>query len=40
MIKMQNYTFIFLFLDSTECEALVTDAYDLDGSSAVKSVVT
>ena len=39
-IKMQNYTFIFLFLDSTESEASVTDAYDLDGSSAgVKSVV-
>ena len=38
---MQNYTFIFLFLDSTESEASVTDVYDLDGSSAgVKSVVT
>ena len=31
---MQNYTFIFLFLDSTESEASVTDAYELDGSSA------
>ena len=40
-VKMQNYTFIFLFLDSTESEASVTDAYDLDGSSAgVKSVIT
>ena len=38
---MQNYTFIFLFLDSTESEASVTDAYDLDGSLAgVKSVIT
>ena len=38
---MQNYTFIFLFLDSNESEASVTDAYELDGSSAgVKSVVT
>ena len=32
---MQNYKFIFLFLDSTESEASVTDAYKLDGSSAV-----
>ena len=31
---MQNYTFIFLFLDSAESEASVTDAYDLDDSSA------
>ena len=38
---MQNYTFIFLFLDSTESEASVIDAYDLDGSLAgVKSVIT
>ena len=38
---MQNYTFIFLFLDSTESEASVTDAYEMDGSSVgVKSVVT
>ena len=38
---MQNYTFIFLFLDSTESEASVTDVYELDGSSAgVKSVIT
>ena len=38
---MQNYTFIFLFLDSTESEASVTDVYDLDGSLAgVKSVST
>ena len=38
---MQDYTFIFLFLDSTESEASVTDAYDLDSSSAgVKSVIT
>ena len=37
---MQNYKFIFI-LDSTESEASLTDAYDLDGSSAgVKSVVT
>ena len=37
---MQNYTFIFIFLDLTESEASVTDAYDLDSSSAgVKSVV-
>ena len=32
---MQNYKFIFLFLDSTESEASVTDAYELDTSSAV-----
>ena len=32
---MQNYKFIFLFLDLTESEASVTDAYDLDGSLAV-----
>ena len=39
-VKMQNYTFIFLFLDSTESEASVTDVYDLNGSSAgVKSVI-
>ena len=38
---MQNYKFIFLFLDLTESEASVTDAYELDGSSVgVKSVVT
>ena len=38
---MQNYTFIFLFLDLTESEASVTDAYDLDSSLAgVKSVIT
>ena len=38
---MQNYTFIFLFLDLTESEASVTDAYKLDGSSAgVKSVMS
>ena len=32
---MQNYKFIFLFFDSTESEASVTDVYELDGSSAV-----
>ena len=32
---MQNYTFIFLFLDMTESEASVTDAYEMDGSLAV-----
>ena len=38
---MQNYTFISLFLDTTESEASVTDAYEMDSSSAgVKSVVT
>ena len=38
---MQNYTFTFLFLDLTESEASVTDAYELDGSSAgVKLVIT
>ena len=38
---MQNYKFIFLFLDLTESEASVTDVYELDGSSAgVKSVIT
>ena len=37
---MQNYKFIFI-LDLTESEASLTDAYDLDSSSAgVKSVVT
>ena len=37
---MQNYKFIFI-LDSTESEASLTDAYNLDGSSAgVKSVIT
>ena len=37
---MQNYKFIFIS-DSTESEASLTDAYDLDDSSAgVKSVIT
>ena len=31
---MQNYKFIFI-LDSTESEASVTDAYEMDSSSAV-----
>ena len=31
---MQNYKFMFI-LDSTESEASVIDAYDLDGSLAV-----
>ena len=31
---MQNYKFIFI-LDLTESEASVTDAYNLNGSSAV-----
>ena len=34
---MQNYKFIFLFLDLTESEASVTDVYELDGSSAVNT---
>ena len=33
---MQNYKFIFI-LDMTESEASVTDAYEMDGSSAVIS---